>query len=112
MTVVAITFAIIFGLATGIFALYAHRANNSTVPYGVLSPLIGRSLRTSQADWESGHRRAVPYLWTAALIALVQTIACAVVVLYPPLLSPGYLIVIIVAGVALLLLLMFLGGRP
>ena len=112
MTSVTIAVAVIFGTAAGILGMYAYRAGRSEIRFGAPTPLFGQRVRDDEKGWNAAHRRAAPYLWTAALIGLIQAVSLGVLVAYPGLLTWGYMIALSVTGVALILLLLALASRP
>ncbi len=111
MVIAAIVLAVVFALACGTFITYALRARKDTIPFRSFSPVIGRYPRLNERTWVEMHRRAVPNLWTAAAVCLVQAIAFAVLAAYPKMLTDSYMITLAVVGVGLCVTLMWLAGR-
>ncbi len=102
--------AALFALATGVLGVYASRAR-SGIPYGAPTVLLGKRVRKDKQTWDSSHLKASPLLWTATIVALIQTVTFAIGVFKPSLLSLGYIVTLAVAGVLLIGGLLYLAGR-
>ena len=111
MISLTIAIAVIFGTAAGILGMYAYRSARNEIRFGAPTPLIGSKIRDDKDGWHATHRRAAPYLWASAVIALIQAISLGVLVAYPSLASWGYMIALSVTGAALILLLLALASR-
>lgn len=109
LQIFSLVLAVVFGLATGLLAVYAAKANQ--VQFGRPSPLIGRKMRGNWQRWEHAHRSAPPYLWTASAIALIQTLVFTLGAIKPNLVSGTYLAVLALLGVGLIVALLRLAGR-